>query len=306
MNYELPILFIMFKRPQIAKKAFERIKRVRPSRLYLACDAARPFIKGESELVEQTKNTILNLINWECEVKTLFQDTNLGCANGVYTAINWLFAHEEAGIILEDDCVVQDTFFPFIAEMIEKYKTDDRIGMVDGANYIQYSMNDSYCFSKYKSTNGWATWRRSWQNMDISMNWRGTDYEFSVLANMGFRSSDIKYWKYKLKVIDCHQASAWDWQWYFSLAVQNQLSIFPKVSLVTNVGFGKDATHTQGKAKKKYIASQELSFPLIHPKYIVPSYGFDKVFYKQNNTLFYTIMRYIPFKIKNIIKNIIR
>lgn len=306
--YTIPILFIIFKRPNISLTSFEKIRKVKPTKLYIASDGWRENVSNEKELVQKTRDLILSQIDWECDVKTKFENKNLGCAQGVYSAINWLFENEEWGIILEDDCVVQDSFFPFMQEMLFLYKNDERIGMIDGANYRHnISIPDSYCFSKFKSTNGWATWKRAWDNMDFNMSWRNTPYEKSILLNTGFEGKDYKYWKYKLKVIDEKQASAWDWQWYFTLAANNQLSIFPKYGLVTNIGFGEGATHTTEKSiPESYKAHKDLTFPLIHPKNIVPYQPFEKAFYKSNNTLFYTLMRYIPFSIKNMIKKIVR
>lgn len=305
-NYNVPILFVFFNRIDIAKKSFAKIAKIKPSKLYLASDGGRS--EKEMATVNKLRDIILSSIDWECEVKTLFQEDNLGCSLGVSTAINWLFANEEMGIILEDDCLVQNSFFPFMSKLLNRYKSDLRIGMIDGANYIKkVKISDSYCFSKYKSTNGWGTWRRSWDKMDMNMQWREGEYYDSVIANMGYRSKDLKYWKYHLKVIDAKEASAWDWQWYFTLSTQNQLSVFPKVSLVSNIGFGEGATHTQQKnTPKRYITDEELSFPLKHPLHILPYDTFDKAFYKDNNSILYTIKRYIPFGIKRILKKILR
>lgn len=268
--YSIPILLIVFKRPETTRKVFEKIKKIRPQKLYVACDGARKNVQGEEELVQQTKNLILNNIDWDCQLFTKFEKKNLGCKDGVYTAINWLFESEDMGIILEDDCVVQDSFFPFMKDLLERYRLDERIGMIDGANYIKkISIPYSYCFSRFKSTNGWGTWKRAWKNMDIDMKWRNTPMEKSILWNAGFEGKDLKYWKYRLKVIDCNQASAWDWQWYFTLSANNQLSIFPKYSLVSNIGFGEGATHTtERKLPDYYMADKELTFPLSHPPYV--------------------------------------
>lgn len=305
---KVPVLLVFFNRKEVVLKSFEAIRNYRPTQLFLACDGARDSKLGEDAVVEDIRQTILNAIDWECEIKTLFHPHNLGCALGVYTAINWFFDNVERGVVLEDDCVVQNTFFLFMEELLERYKDDERIGTVDGANYIKsINIPHSYCFSRYKSTNGWGTWRRAWKNMDMDMIWRNTPYNSSIIANMGYRSKDIRYWNYRLKVIDKKQASAWDWQWYFTLAAYNQLSVFPKYSLVTNIGFGEGATHTTEKEiPLAYIADKEIEFPLQHPKYIVPYDEFDAAFYKNNDTLFYKIMQYIPFSIKNIIKKIVR
>ena len=118
--YRIPILFIIFRRKDTALKSFERIKQVKPAKLYIACDGARENVKGEAELVKETQESILQQIDWECEVKTLFRTKNLGCCMGVYTAINWLFENEEKGIIIEDDCVLQQSFFPQQSFLLQK------------------------------------------------------------------------------------------------------------------------------------------------------------------------------------------
>ena len=302
--YNIPILFIIFRRKDVALSSFEKIKNVKPAHLYIACDGARPDVEGEDALVEETRKAILESIDWDCQVNTLFQDTNLGCSLGVYTAINWLFEHEDKGIIIEDDCVLQDSFFPFVEELLLKYEYDERIGMIDAANYIKSVMiPNSYGFSRYKATNGWATWKRAWKLMDFNMDWRNTPYKDSTIANMGYKSKDIKYWKYRISAVDHQDVSAWDWQWYFTLAAHNMLGIYPICSLISNIGFGEGATHTSGgKTPSYYLTNDELEFPLHHPKYVVPYLPFEKGFYNQNNTLYTNLMKYIPFPIKRWLK----
>jgi hypothetical protein len=284
----------------VALQSLERIRKIQPAKLYIAGDGARSHVEDEQEAVEETRKAVLDAIDWPCDVHTLFQEQNLGCSKGVYTAINWLFENEEQGIILEDDCMMQESFFPFVEELLERYKNDERIGMIDGANYIkEVSIPDSYGFSRYKATNGWATWRRAWKNMDLNMDWRQTPYADSIIANMGYRSRDIKYWQYRINVVDHNDVSAWDWQWYFTLAAHNQLGIYTCCSLQSNIGFGEGATHTSnGKTPDYYFTDKEIEFPLRHPKYVVPYTPFEKGFYNQNNTLYTNLMKYLPIPIK--------
>ena len=242
--YNIPILFIIFRRKDIALQSFERIKQVKPSKLYIACDGARENVKGEAELVKATQESILQQIDWECNVRTLFQKENLGCGKGVYTAINWFFENEEEGIIIEDDCVLQSSFFPFAEELLNKY---------------------------------------------------------------GYNGKDKNYWRYRIKAIENNYVSAWDWQWFFTLSAYNQLSIYPRIGLISNIGFGKDATHTTAGAKQlQSKAEGQLVFPLRHPKYVVPYEDFEQGFYKSNNTFRNTILQLIPFSLKTILKKWIR
>ncbi len=303
MRYDIPILFVFFNRPQIALQSFQVIKKVKPKRLYLASDAPRETKTGELELVEETRKLILDSIDWECDSKTLFQEKNLGCGLGVYTAINWLFENEEYGIILEDDCVVEPTFFSYMEEMLLRYATDERIGMIAGTNPVgDYVPITSYVFSRYKSCWGWASWRRAWANMDIEMKWRDDNYE-SVLRNAGYCAWDYNGWKYKIKCIDRNVVSAWDWQWYFSLSAQNQLCIYPAKNLVSNIGTDANATHTSGSAIT--LKTFSLGFPLTHPKNVVPDSLFDKLFYEKSNTLIIKLKRLIPISLKKQLKNLI-
>lgn len=306
--YKIPILFIIFKRKGVALQSFEQIKKIRPAKLYVAGDGARDNVAGEDILVKETRQAVIDSIDWDCEVKTLFHEKNLGCGMGVYTAINWLFENEEQGIIIEDDCVMRDSFFPFVEQMLVRYKDESRIGMVCGANYASgVDIPDSYVFSRYKSCHGWATWKRAWRFMDLEMNWRNSSYKDSVIKNMGYQSKDVRYWKYRIKAIDLQDVSAWDWQWYFTLASQNMLAICPKYSLTSNIGFGKEATHTsESKISDCYIATEDLDFPLSHPRYIVPYQPFERAFYHNNNTLFNRIKQLFPFKFKNFIKKLVR
>lgn len=306
--YNIPILFVIFKRKDVSLRAFAQIKKVRPARLYIACDGARPNVEGEAEMVEATRKAILDAIDWDCDVHTNFQTSNLGCGKGVFTAINWLFEHEERGIIIEDDCIMRDSFFPFVEEMLERYADDMRVGMVCGANYAPGAdIPDSYVFSRYKSCHGWATWRRAWAFMDLDMTWRGTAYDDSVVKNMGYKSKDVRYWRYRLKAIDLNDVSAWDWQWYFTLAANSMLAICPKYTLTSNIGFGEVATHTAQKNIPSYcIATRDLTFPLQHPRYVVPYQPFERAFYHSNNTLYNRIKQLFPFWFKNIVKRIVR
>ncbi len=306
--YSVPILFVCFKRPQVALKSFEKIKSVHPKRLYIVSDGPRGNVENEISLVNETRQLILKQIDWECELHTCFREENYGCSKSVSEGVNWLFTKEEYGIILEDDCVAQDSFFQFMEEMLLKYKDDQRISVVDGSNGVESHVEIpwSYCFSKYKQTNGWGTWKRAWNQMDLNMSWRNTAYEDSIIKNMGYCAKDIKYWKYKLKLIDANEVSAWDWQWYFTTASFNQLAIVPKINLISNIGFGDGATHTTwGGIPDSYKATKELSFPLVHPDYIMPYTLFDKAYYRRNNSFFYTIMRYTPLSLKHFVKKLI-
>lgn len=162
-----PVLFIIFNRPDATRQAFEAIREAKPPRLYIAADGPRKGKEGESEKCQEAR-TIALKADWPCVVKTLFQEDNLGCKYGVSCAIDWFFKNEEAGIILEDDCVASQDFFRFCEEMLEKYKSHDKVMQIAGSNF-QFGKkrgNGSYYFSQALSVWGWATWRSAWMKYD--------------------------------------------------------------------------------------------------------------------------------------------
>lgn len=221
------VLFLVFNRLDVTKQVFDVIKKAKPPRLYIASDGARNSVDGENEKVQEIRDFVISSIDWDCEVKTLFRDKNMGCGPSVKNAIDWFFKSEEMGIILEDDCLPDQSFFRFCEELLLKYELDDRIGMISGNNHAGYKHSEeSYLFSKFKACWGWATWRTAWVNMDFEMQWLNTESKNSIINNMGYGRVSVKHWSNSIKLIKNNEVSAWDWQWFFSLAVQNQLCIF--------------------------------------------------------------------------------
>ena len=302
-NYKTPpVLFVIFNRKDIALKSFDSIRQAKPERLFVACDG--PRTENEAEKVRLTREAILSAIDWECDVRTLFQDGNLGCGKGVYTAIDWFFNNVDSGVILEDDCIAENTFFKYAAELLEKYKDDQRIGMIAGYNPINIKDYPySYIFSRYKSCWGWATWRRAWKNMDLDMKWRETGECESILANMGDGGLDRSGWIFKLNAVDNNHVSAWDWQWFFTLSGQNQLCIYPEVNLISNIGNDQDATHTS--LASITIPSSPLKFPLVAPRYFVPWRDFEVSFYRRSTTWRIKLVRLLPHGFKQKVKKLL-
>jgi hypothetical protein len=275
--FNTAVLFLVFNRLDTAKEVFNAIRRARPPRLYIACDGARNGNEAEKVKVKELREYLTSNIDWKCEVNTLFRDKNLGCKLAVSSAIDWFFKHEEMGIIFEDDTLPDPSFFHYSEQLLVRYKDDQRVGMISGNNHIDYvDSTDSYMFSKYMWTWGWATWRRAWANYDIEMTFLDTSQKESIISGMGYGSrTSREYWEAAIDSMRSGKVNTWDYQWFFSLAAQNQLCIFPNGNLVSNIGFGGDATHCTGEAPDNFTKLDTLTFPLKHPKYVVPNIDFE-------------------------------
>ena len=270
-----PVLFLVFNRPDTTIQVFQKIREAEPLRLYVAADGPRKDREGEAEKCKQVRHIATN-VDWDCEVKTLFRDENLGCKMAVSGGIDWFFEKEEMGIILEDDCLPSKTFFRFCEELLIKYRQDTRIWHIGGTNPLsKITQADSYYFSIYNRIWGWATWKRAWKNFDSEIKIWPEIKKNKKLKYVLSKSEYIKYEKLFDSVYN-GEIDTWDYQW-FLIKLINGLSIIPNTNLVKNIGFGKNATHTKDiNHKLANLELGEMKFPLIHSKVFHPSYENDK------------------------------
>ena len=244
---ETAVLFLVFNRLDTTKQVFEAIRKAKPPRLYIAADGPRETKEGEKEKVEKVRQYVLENIDWNCEVKTLFRKKNLGCKIAVSSAITWFFENEEQGIILEDDCLPSQSFFWYCEELLNKYKDDMRIWHISGNNFHfgwQRDKDYSYYFGGiYGSIWGWATWRSRWKYYDVEMKDYNELKTKKYLENCYDGSIAVKHRIREFESIK-NGLDTWDFQWVYCRWKNNGLTIIPNINLVKNLGFGKEATYS--------------------------------------------------------------
>lgn len=269
-NTDTAILFIIYNRPDTTYLVFEKIKKVRPKRLYIAADG--PRTDREINICNKSRD-IVSDIDWECKVYTLFQKSNLGCRNAVSTAIDWFFENEEEGIILEDDCVPSNSFFGFCSTMLKKYRYDERIGHISGGNYQNNIIrgDGSYYFSYLTNVWGWAGWRRVWKDYDIDMKTYSIFKNGNWIDKLPSHGPFKQLWHYFFQM-HYEKANAWSFQYSYLNLINHRLSIIPNVNLITNIGFedSENATHPNKKHPYRDLERHELD-EIIHPTFVLPS-----------------------------------
>ena len=262
-----PVLLIGFNRPDYIAAQIEALRSVRPNKVYMAIDGPRDCKPSESELCRQVRECAA-LVDWPCDVKTLFRDKNLGCKYGVSEAITWFFANEPEGIILEDDCRPTSDFLRFASEMLESYKDDKRIGAVCGFNFfnLQTDKKFSYHFSRHMDVWGWASWRRVWKDYDVDVT-NDCNRLFTLIDNIKATKYYKKFYKSLAHGV-ANGLSTWDVQMSMLFIEKGYLSVVPKVRLVANVGLADDrATHTGGYIywNREWSRPGSIAFPLTVP-----------------------------------------
>lgn len=305
-NIDLPVLLIFFARPDTLEKVFEKVKKARPSKLFLACDGPRDGNERDAESIEKCKK-IVEDIDWECEVYKNYSTENQGCGRGPSNAITWAFTHVDRLLILEDDCVADDSLFPFMEEMLEKYKDDTRIGAISGFNHLKNvdCGKDSYCFTKTGATLGWGTWKRVWDKYDFNVK-KITDEHNKRLLLSQFDDKKVARqrvgsWVQASRETLVKKVNYWDVQFGFLKYSQSLFTIVPKNNLIYNIGIGAGSTHTENTKFTKwkpgkilFMPTEPLEFPLVHPEIVVCNKDYD-------NKVFKIVF---PSKIKKIVRKI--
>ncbi len=243
---DTPVLFLVFNRPEKTKRVFSVVRRMKPKYLFIAADGPRNNKVGEDRKCEEVRQIVTN-IDWECEIKTLFRDNNLGCGKAVSSAIDWFFENIEEGIILEDDCLPDDSFFYFCEKLLEYHRLDNKVMIISGNNFQDDKIytNTSYYFSSYPHIWGWATWKRAWKLFDFEMEGLDDFINENKLKQNFRRKRDRICWKNILKQTQKNNIDTWDYRWMYAIWKNRGVCIIPNCNLVKNIGFDEEATHTK-------------------------------------------------------------
>lgn len=282
---DLAVLVMFYARPQPLAKVFERLREVRPSRLYLHQDGPKSGRESDQEKILQCRE-VVGRIDWDCEVHRLYRETNIGCGPAQYMAEQWMFTHEEAGVILEDDVLPSASFFRFCYELLDRYKDDERIDRICGMNNLGLNSRSSasYFYSQVGSITGWASWRRVVSSWDAEYSWLDDESALDVLRGCfryesGYRAFLARARRHRETGLPYHESAGG-----FSMLSQNRLLVVPTRNLVTYIGVTEGATNSPADVRllprrtrrMLTLVGGETEFPLRHPSHVVRDYAYER------------------------------
>lgn len=296
-----PVAFLIFNRPDTTRQVFEEIRRARPRKLLVIADGPRSNHLDDVAKCASARS-IIEEVDWDCEVLKNYSEVNLGCGVRPATGLDWVFKEVDSAIILEDDCLPHESFFRYCQELLEHYADDQRIMSISGDNFQfgRRRTQNSYYFSRYTQTCGWATWRRVWKHYDYDMKlwpqvrdgkWlldvfgsvelvpANDQYKFQATGGV----NTAEYWHHMFEMAYNKRIDAWDFQFTLACLLQGGLHILPNVNLISNIGYGSEATHTKNSASQlANVPVDVVEFPLQHPKFIIRD-SFADAFLQKNN-----------------------
>jgi len=288
---DIAVLLLFFTRSDTFAKVFEAVRQARPSKLLLYQDGPR----GVQDMagIEACRAIVADEhIDWECEVHRNYLDKNQGCDPSGFLSHQWAFSIADKVMVLEDDVVPAQSFFPFCKEMLDRYENDERINMIAGFNIDETSSDceDSYFFTSAFSIWGWASWRRVAQRWDPTYSFMHnpeTLQRLEAIAKERHLRSDM------MQMFRDHSQSGKEYFetiYWADMLLHDSLAIMPAQNQVSNIGLLADSTHFSAELKttphriRRMFTMQrhELTFPLQHPKEIVENKDYLERLYKAN------------------------
>ena len=285
----VPVLFMVFNRPEKTQKVFNSIRKVRPTKLYVAIDAPR---EGRcDDVINNNKvKEIVHKVDWPCETHYLEHEKNLGCSKAGITAWNWLFEHEDCMIFIEDDGLGNESAFYFVQEMIERYKDDKRIAYVGAVNYGMYNGNATYYISRLPSaTYFMGVWKRTHELYEYEI-----ESFPKVYKAKEFRSHFNNWYEYLIECNACqnyldsikrgNRLNTYDVQMIYLSYKYDMYSIYPNINMVSNIGLDSGSNNQLSEHDPMY---KKLAFrerfqlnEILHPKELIVNTEFESKFYK--------------------------
>lgn len=306
---DISVLLLFHARADHFSKVWEEVRKARPSRLFLYQDGPRLVDKSGRAItqVEQSKDwqgimecrslVSDDKIDWQCEVHRLYQERNYGCDPSEFISQRWAFSLTDKCIVLEDDDVPSQSFFPFCKEMLDRYEHDERITMIAGFNTDETSPltpsqggeTPSYFFTRAFSIWGWASWAR------VVNHWDG---EYGFVKDAGqwalLQDKTRKYGQRNEMLTLCQQHAAAGKEFYETIfwaymMLHDGMAIMPKVNMINNIGLD-GGTHyaTQLELQPRRLRRQfemkrlELNFPLVHPAEVREYPDYQERWYLRN------------------------
>ncbi len=283
-KFDIPVVLFAFKRLSTVKLIMERIREISPSKFYVFIDGPRKEVNGEADKVKGVRDYLTSEINWSCDKKIFYWETNKGCDKNITEGLNLVFSEQEMAIVFEDDAVPTLDFFRYCQELLRAYRNDKKIQFIAGFNAVG-EMNviaDDYSFAKTPPMSGaFATWADRWNNCDFQLK------QWKVLQDKRF-INEVYFSREMRKrcVTEFNEFSdgiitAWDVMFNCDMLMRDRLAIVPKRNLATSYGYMEGAFHPQGRREGKKLLkimsqyNEPLVFPLRKPESITRNSIYD-------------------------------
>ncbi len=243
-----PLVVFVYRRPDVTKQMLDAVNKnllADQTDVFVFCDGYKDISDRES--VKAVRDIVHDFAaHSHFKSVTIKESTaNMGLANSIISGVTDVIHVYGKVIVLEDDLLASHNFLKFMNDCLDFYEEDASVWSIGG------TLRKLKCLDKYRKdiyahyragSWGWATWRNRWERVD----WDVSDYD-SFMRNRKQKrrfnrgGSDLTG---MLRAQHDGKIDSWAVRWGYQESKENMISIYPRKSLVKNIGFGKEATHT--------------------------------------------------------------
>jgi hypothetical protein len=237
------------------------------SDLYIFSDAAKTA--SEASAVDEVRSYLRTIDRHTFKTICIEEaELNIGLANSIIQGVSKVFEKHHSLIVLEDDLISSSNFLSFMNDSLQKFDSQKKVFSISGFSFdlgLSQSSSDSYFLNRGCSW-GWATWKDRWEKVD----WQIVDY--NIFANNRLQRRAFSKGGSDLNAMLKKQMSgkidSWAIRWFYNQYKMKGLTLYPVSSKIINIGFGKNATHTTGSAKRyaplfDFEAKSHFKYPVI-------------------------------------------
>lgn len=241
----VPVLITAYNRPEKVLALLESLRQSEPKLIYFSVDGPKKHKKMDLTKTKQVAAAV-SVIDWDCDIRTRFRETNLGIRKAIPDAVSWVLSEHDRVIVLEEDIIVGPQALDFGSAMLSRFENSGEIGHISLYNVVprhKLSEIDAQIrLSIYPESIAWATWRRAWDGYDDNLMW-GTRSKISEIARQTGNFIGAFQWKLNFQDAKKLRISTWAYRWIASLWSRKQYVLSPNVNLVTYDGLD-EGSHT--------------------------------------------------------------
>jgi hypothetical protein len=258
-----PVVFFAYNRPSHTAQTFKRIAEAKPETLFVILDGPKDNVSGDVEKCAAVQD-VVSQVDWACTVRCTSAPRNMGIRKRIQSGLDWVFQQVDRAIVVEDDCLLDPTFFRFADELLAYYEQDERVGVICSQGDELPSADASYHASRYPLVWGWATWRRTWKLYEPNIESWPAIMESGLLLDRLKDPLAAAYWRGQINRV-YEGFDTWDYMFNYCCWRFDLLAIHPSVNMLSNIGFGAEATNTTRRHTPFGCTAQAMQFPLRHP-----------------------------------------
>lgn len=167
---------------------------------------------------------------------------NRGLAASIIEGVTEIVKLQGRVIVLEDDLVSSPFFLEYMNDALDGYADNEQVMHISGYMYpVEREGLPETFFLRFPSPWGWATWSRAWKSFEKNVDVLYKEFSKAEITRFNLDGAN-DFWE-QVRHNRQGKANTWAIFWYASIFKQNALCLFPRQSLVENIGQDGTGVH---------------------------------------------------------------